>query len=144
MLVFSFAPRGFSPGTPISPARQKLTFLNSNSTRNGRNRTLCRCAYSKWYKQTNEQNIAELPLNRYLFGRHNKFCKADRPTWKLTLHTPLESKTERGCSSRQLFCHESSGRRSNNPGGGATWVFFGWVCAARDSKLAPRSKKKFP
>ena len=30
-----------------------------------------------------------------------------------------------------------------NPGGG-TWVFFGWVCAARDSKLASRSKKKFP
>ena len=30
------------------------------------------------------------------------------------------------------------------PGGGGTWVFFGWVCAAQDSKLAPRSKKKFP
>ena len=29
-------------------------------------------------------------------------------------------------------------------GGGGTWVFFGWVSAARDSKLAPRSKKKFP
>ena len=29
------------------------------------------------------------------------------------------------------------------PGGG-TWVFFGWVCAARDSKLAPRSKKISP
>ena len=29
------------------------------------------------------------------------------------------------------------------PGGG-TWVFFGWVCAARDSKLAPHSKKYFP
>ena len=28
------------------------------------------------------------------------------------------------------------------PGGGGTWVFFGWVCAARDSKLAPRIKKK--
>ena len=28
--------------------------------------------------------------------------------------------------------------------GGSTWVFFGWVCAARDSKLAPRSKKQFP
>ena len=28
------------------------------------------------------------------------------------------------------------------PGGG-TWVFFEWVCAARDSKLAPRSKKTF-
>ena len=26
------------------------------------------------------------------------------------------------------------------PGGG-TWLFFGWVCAAWDSKLAPRSKK---
>ena len=32
---------------------------------------------------------------------------------------------------------------SQTPGGG-TWVFFGWVCAARDSKLAPRSRKKFP
>ena len=29
-------------------------------------------------------------------------------------------------------------------GGGGTWVFFGWVCAAPDSKLAPRSRKKFP
>ena len=27
------------------------------------------------------------------------------------------------------------------PGGGGTWVIFGWVCAARDSKLTPRSKK---
>ena len=25
------------------------------------------------------------------------------------------------------------------PGVGGTWVFFGWVCATRDSKLAPRS-----
>ena len=25
--------------------------------------------------------------------------------------------------------------------GGGTWVFFGWACAARDSKLAP---KKIP
>ena len=30
-----------------------------------------------------------------------------------------------------------------NPGGGGTWVFFGWVCAARASKLAPRSKENF-
>ena len=29
-------------------------------------------------------------------------------------------------------------------GGGGTWVFFGWICAARDSKLAPRSKNNFP
>ena len=27
--------------------------------------------------------------------------------------------------------------------GGFTWVFFGWVCAAQDSKLAPCSKKNF-
>ena len=26
------------------------------------------------------------------------------------------------------------------PGRGGTWVFFGWVCAAQDSKLAPRFK----
>ena len=30
------------------------------------------------------------------------------------------------------------------PGGRGTSVFFGWICAARDSKLAPRSKKNFP
>ena len=29
-------------------------------------------------------------------------------------------------------------------GRGGTWVFFGRVCAARDSKLAPRSRKIFP
>ena len=28
--------------------------------------------------------------------------------------------------------------------GGGNWVFYGWVCAARDSKLAPCSKKNFP
>ena len=28
--------------------------------------------------------------------------------------------------------------------GGGTWVFFGCICAARDSKLVPRLKKKFP
>ena len=27
---------------------------------------------------------------------------------------------------------------------GGTWVFFGWVCAARESKLAPRSKRNSP
>ena len=30
------------------------------------------------------------------------------------------------------------------PGGGGTWVFFGWICAGRGSKLAPRSKKISP
>ena len=34
LLVLFFAPRGFSPGTPVFPSPQKLTFPNSNSTRN--------------------------------------------------------------------------------------------------------------
>ena len=34
LLVLSFAPRGFSPGTPVFPSPQKPTFSNSNSTRN--------------------------------------------------------------------------------------------------------------
>ena len=34
LLVLSLAPRGFSPGTPVFPSPQKLTFPNSNSTRN--------------------------------------------------------------------------------------------------------------
>ena len=29
-------------------------------------------------------------------------------------------------------------------GGGGTWVFFGWICAARDSKLAPVLKTISP
>ena len=29
-------------------------------------------------------------------------------------------------------------------GGGGHLGIFGWVCAARDSKLAPRSKKIYP
>ena len=34
LLVLSFAPRGFSPGTPVFPCPQKPTFPNSNSTSN--------------------------------------------------------------------------------------------------------------
>ena len=34
LLVLSFAPRGFSPGTPVFPSPQKPTFPNSNLTRN--------------------------------------------------------------------------------------------------------------
>ena len=34
LLVISFAPRGFSPGTPVFPSPQKPAFPNSNSTRN--------------------------------------------------------------------------------------------------------------
>ena len=48
---------------------------------------------------------------------------------------------ERAPSVGSIFC---VGEVATEPGGGGTWVFFGRVCAARDSKLASRSKKKFP
>ena len=48
LLVLSLAPRGFSPGTPVFPSPQKLTFPNSNSTRNQVDEEpLCGCATSK-------------------------------------------------------------------------------------------------
>ena len=48
LLVLSFAPRGFSPGTPVFPSPQKPIFPNSNSTRNQVDEEpLCGCATSK-------------------------------------------------------------------------------------------------
>ena len=48
LLVLSFAPRGFSPRTPVFPSPQKPTFPNSNSTRNQVDEEpLCGCATSK-------------------------------------------------------------------------------------------------
>ena len=43
----------------------------------------------------------------------------------------------------QFLGVQIQGFLGGTPGGG-TWIIFGWVCAARDSKLAPRSKKNFP
>ena len=52
LLVLSFAPRGFSPGTPVFPSPQKPTLPNSNSTRN----------------QVDEDDFVDvLPLNHHLF-----------------------------------------------------------------------------
>ena len=48
LLVLFFAPRGFSPGTPVFPSPQKPAFPNSNSTRNQVDEEpLCGCANSK-------------------------------------------------------------------------------------------------
>ena len=48
LLVLSFAPRGFSPRTPVFPSPQKPAFPNSNSTRNQVDEDpLCGCATSK-------------------------------------------------------------------------------------------------
>ena len=47
-----------------------------------------------------------------------------------------------GARAPRLFLDQNEARRTEKCF--CTWVFFGWVYAARDSKLAPRSKKKFP
>ena len=47
LLVLSFAPRGFSPRTPIFPSPQKPTLPNSNTTRNVRQEPLGACNTSK-------------------------------------------------------------------------------------------------
>ena len=53
MLVFFFAMKWFSPGTPVFPSPQKPTFPNSNSSS----------------KQVNEKPLSTdaLPLNHYIF-----------------------------------------------------------------------------
>ena len=48
LLFLSFAPKGFSPRTPVFLSPQKPTFSNSNSTRNQVDEEpLCGCATSK-------------------------------------------------------------------------------------------------
>ena len=50
LLVLSFAPRGFSLGTPVFPSPRKPTFPNSNSIRNQVDKKPlcgCTCATSK-------------------------------------------------------------------------------------------------
>ena len=50
LLVLSFAPRGFSLGTPVFPFPRKPTFTNSNSIRNQVDKEPlcgCTCATSK-------------------------------------------------------------------------------------------------
>ena len=41
---------------------------------------------------------------------------------------------------KKIWVYNISPKVTQWPGGG-TWVFFRWVCASRDSPLAPRSKK---
>ena len=49
LLVLSFAPRGFSAGTPVFPSPQTPTVSNSNSTINQVDEEpLCGCATSKY------------------------------------------------------------------------------------------------
>ena len=71
----------------------------------------------------------------------NQISHAARPIrsttliWVVTRISALVSQTS--------FSGETSGSALEG-GRVGTWVFFGWVCAAQDSKLAPRSKKNSP
>ena len=48
LLVLSYAPKGFSPGTPVFPSPQKPSFPNSTSTRSQVDKEpVCGCASSK-------------------------------------------------------------------------------------------------
>ena len=48
LLVLAFAPRGFSPGTPVFPSPQKPALPNSSATRNQVGKEpLCGCRTSK-------------------------------------------------------------------------------------------------
>ena len=48
LLVLSYAPRGFSPGTPVFPSPQKPSFPNSTSTSSQVDKEpVCGCATSK-------------------------------------------------------------------------------------------------
>ena len=78
LLVLSFAPRDFSPGTPVFPSLQKPTFPNFNSTRNQVDEEpLCGCATSKsllllfYYclkkRTTNSAGIRENWINCLLY-----------------------------------------------------------------------------
>ena len=46
LLVLSYAPKGFSPGTPVFPFPEKPSFPNSNSTKLDEE-PVCGCASSK-------------------------------------------------------------------------------------------------
>ena len=73
LLVLSFAPRDFSPGTPVFPSPQKPTFPNFNSTRNQVDEEpLCECATCK------SLFIYLFYLFNRLFQTSNKFALSKR------------------------------------------------------------------
>ena len=95
LLVLSFAPRGFSPGTPVFPSPQRPTLSNSNSTRNHVDEEpLCGCATSKslfiYLKSTRSSQVKRFQLNNYethsLIRSHG---------WRATAtgHDPMLSRT---------------------------------------------------
>ena len=85
LLVLSFAPRGFSPGTPVIPSPQKPAFPNSNLTGSQVDEEpVCGCATSNHYLficlfifPTNEGTISSLEQND-----HAKYLGVMTDDWK--------------------------------------------------------------
>ena len=84
LLVLSFAPRGFSPGTPVFPSPQKPAFPNSNLTGSQVDEEpVCGCATSKslfiylFIFPTNESTISSLEQND-----HAKYLGVMTDDWK--------------------------------------------------------------
>ena len=67
--------------------------------------------------------------------------KTYRTLWRRTYLYSLYKEVPPGV---KKALHLMTQARLISPRGGGTWVFFGWVCAARASKLAPLSKKNSP
>lgn len=57
------------------------------------------------YLVIGERILSFLKSNCTLLSRHFEFCKAGRSTLHNINTTPIEPKTERGCSRRRLFRH---------------------------------------
>ena len=63
---------------------------------------------------------------------------------KLSIFVRTSAKNRYSCNVSQQFLAEVVAATLVLHARGGTWVFFGWVYTARDSKLPPRSRKNFP
>ena len=85
-----------------------------------------------------------LPTEELLDSQMKVFScwnKADLQAGKYTFSSDLVRGVHLCMSFKRQSCEMQETRAAAQ---GGTWVFFGWVCAPRDSKLAPRSKKNSP
>ena len=98
LLVLSFAPRGFSPGTPVFPSPQKPKFPNSNSTRNQVDEEpLCGCATSKSLLLLFFFNV-----NQLLFGS-SRWCRRRRCLSSLVSSHETSLVSTRGAEREETF-----------------------------------------
>ena len=79
LLVLSFSPRGFSPGTPVFPSPQKPTIPNSNSIWNARTRLnefirTLKCFVGKQITKSYELNATGCANERKMLGLVGQRC----------------------------------------------------------------------